>query len=47
MSLWSRIANEFRSRRLRREIDEELQAHLAEAVEHALIDEIESITADQ
>jgi predicted permease len=32
MSLWSRVANLFRGDRLRREIDEELQAHLAEAV---------------
>ena len=33
MSLWSRIANVFRGDRLSREIDEELQAHIAEAVE--------------
>lgn len=33
MSLWSRIANAFRSDRLSREIDEELQSHLAEAIE--------------
>ncbi len=32
MSLWSRIANVFRADRLNREIEEELQAHLAEAV---------------
>jgi putative ABC transport system permease protein len=32
MSLWSRIANLFRGDSLSREIDEELQAHLAEAV---------------
>jgi predicted permease len=32
MSLWSRIANTFRSRRLNREIDEELASHLAEGV---------------
>src|SRR3954454_16178090 len=33
MSLWSRVANVFRGDRLSREIDEELQAHLAEALE--------------
>jgi predicted permease len=33
MSLWSRIANVFRPDRLSREIDEELQSHLAEAAE--------------
>ncbi len=33
MSLWSRIANEFRGGRLNREIDEELQSHIDEAVE--------------
>jgi putative ABC transport system permease protein len=33
MSLWSRIANVFRSDRLSRELDEELASHLAEAVE--------------
>jgi putative ABC transport system permease protein len=33
MSLWSRIANVFRSDRLTREIDEELQSHIEEAVE--------------
>src|SRR5262245_23738170 len=33
MSLWSRIANVFRSERLNREIDEELESHLAEAIE--------------
>jgi predicted permease len=33
MSLWSRIANVFRGERLAREIDEELQAHIAEAIE--------------
>ena len=32
MSLWSRIANVFRGDRLNREIDEELQSHLVEAV---------------
>jgi predicted permease len=33
MSLWSRIANVFHTDRLSREIDEELQSHLAQAVE--------------
>ncbi|WP_031499180.1 ABC transporter permease [Bryobacter aggregatus] len=33
MSLWSRIANVVRSSRVRREIDEELEAHIADAVE--------------
>src|SRR5258707_1225960 len=33
MSLWSRIANVLRGERLSREIDEELQSHLAEAIE--------------
>src|SRR6185437_16241175 len=33
MSLWSRIANLFRSDRLDREIDEELASHIEEAVE--------------
>src|SRR4051794_18615096 len=33
MSLWSRIANIFRGDRLCREIDEELQTHIAEAIE--------------
>lgn len=33
MSLWSRIANLFRSDRLSREIDEELRSHIAEAIE--------------
>jgi predicted permease len=32
MSLWSRIANVFRRESLNREIDEELQSHIAEAV---------------
>ncbi len=32
MSLWSRIANILRGERLNREIDEELEAHIAEAV---------------
>jgi putative ABC transport system permease protein len=34
MSLWSRIANVFRGDRLSREIDEELESHIAEAIEH-------------
>ena len=34
MSLWTRIANVFRGNRLNREIDEELEAHIAEAVEN-------------
>jgi predicted permease len=34
MSLWSRIANVFRGERLTREIDEELQSHLDEAISH-------------
>jgi putative ABC transport system permease protein len=33
MSLWSRIANVFRGDRLSREIDEELETHIAEAIE--------------
>ncbi|MEI9976302.1 MAG: hypothetical protein WDO73_32180 [Ignavibacteriota bacterium] len=33
MSWWSRIANAFRGDRLSREIDEELESHIAEAVE--------------
>jgi predicted permease len=33
MSLWSRIANAFRGDRLSREIDEEIRAHIAEAIE--------------
>ena len=33
MSIWSRIANAFRADRLRREIDEELESHLSEALE--------------
>src|SRR5215510_2206652 len=32
MSLWSRIANVFRRDSLNREIEEELQSHLAEAI---------------
>ncbi len=34
MSMWSRIANVFRSDRLNREIDEELESHIQEAIEH-------------
>jgi len=34
MSLWSRIANVFRAEGPSREIDEELQSHIAEALEH-------------
>ena len=34
MSLWYRIANVFRAERLSREIDEELQAHIDEAIEN-------------
>jgi predicted permease len=33
MSLWSRIANVFRNDRVSREIDEELQSHIEEAIE--------------
>jgi hypothetical protein len=33
MSLWSRIANVFRGDGLSREIDEELQSHIEEAIE--------------
>jgi predicted permease len=33
MSLWSRIANVFRTDRLNRDIDEELASHLAEAID--------------
>jgi hypothetical protein len=33
MSLWSRFANVFRADRLSREIDEELQSHIQEAIE--------------
>ncbi|QOY87443.1 ADOP family duplicated permease [Paludibaculum fermentans] len=32
MSLWSRISNVFRTERLHRDIDEELQSHIAEAL---------------
>ena len=32
MSLWSRISNAFRGERLNREIDEELQSHMEEAI---------------
>jgi predicted permease len=34
MSLWSRIQNIFHPDRLSREIDEELQSHIAEAIQH-------------
>jgi putative ABC transport system permease protein len=34
MSLWSRIGNVLRGDRLNREIDEELEAHIAEAITH-------------
>ncbi len=34
MSLWSRVANVFRGDRLSREIREEIEAHIAEAIEH-------------
>lgn len=34
MSLWSRLANVLRGDGLSREIDEELQSHIAEAIEH-------------
>jgi predicted permease len=34
MSIWSRIVNVLRSDRLNREIDEELAAHIEEAIEH-------------
>src|ERR1035438_7537359 len=37
MSLWSRIANALRSDRLNRDIDEELEAHLEEAVAHGRV----------
>ncbi|HMD22266.1 MAG TPA: ABC transporter permease [Alloacidobacterium sp.] len=33
MSLWSRVSNVFRGERLNREIEEEYEAHLAEAIE--------------
>ena len=33
MSLWSRLANAFRGDRVNREIDEELESHVAEAIE--------------
>src|SRR5258708_10337076 len=33
MSLWSSIANVFRGDRVSREIDEEMQSHIAEAIE--------------
>src|SRR6267378_2668458 len=34
MSLWSRIANVFRGDRLNREIDEELESHIQEAIQN-------------
>src|SRR5258706_1844209 len=34
MSLWSRIAKTFRPGRVNRDIDDELQAHIAEAIAH-------------
>ncbi len=34
MSLWSRIGNAFRGDRLSREIDDELQSHIEEAIRH-------------
>lgn len=34
MSLWKRVSNVFRADRLRSEIEEELEAHIAEAMEH-------------
>ena len=34
MSLWTRITNVFRGGRLSRETDEELQSHIADAIEH-------------
>jgi putative ABC transport system permease protein len=34
MSLWTRVTNVFRGNRLNREIDEEFEAHIAEAIEH-------------
>jgi predicted permease len=34
MSFWSRMANVFRGDRLSREIDEELQTHIAETIQH-------------
>ena len=34
MSYWSRVANVFGRDRLNREIDEEMEAHIAEAIEH-------------
>ena len=33
MSLWSRIANVFRGDRVNRELEEEFETHIAEAVE--------------
>jgi predicted permease len=39
MSLWTRIANVFRGDRLRSEIEEELESHVSEAVEHGRSEE--------
>jgi hypothetical protein len=36
MSLWSRIVNAVRPDRVSREIDDEFQSHIDEAVEHGL-----------
>jgi hypothetical protein len=33
MSLWSRVANVFRGEKLNREIAEEMESHIAEAIE--------------
>src|SRR5947209_12556308 len=33
MSYWSRVANVFRSERVNREIDEEMQCHIEDAIE--------------
>src|SRR5947208_2031500 len=34
MALWRRVSNVFRADRLRSEIEEELESHVAEAMEH-------------
>ncbi len=34
MSLWSRVSNSFHANRLQRELDEEIESHIAEAIEH-------------
>src|SRR5579863_5343420 len=44
MSLWSRIVNAVRTDRVIREVDEELQSHIEEAVEHGL-DRAEALRA--